>query len=344
MPFVWAKLALGIATALISAVILAILMGIAWLFGTDGVTGVLFLVWASATGFIRFVLMHYVGYLVKAGHVAVIAEATVTGRVPDDQVAYGKRMVKERFVTSNVYFAVDKLVGAAVKQLQGYLQKAGNALDFIPGMESMVKVGKLFINISLGYIDECCLGYTFYRWNQGAFQSAADGVVIYAMNWKKLLSDAAKTTLMVVVLMIVITLAVFVILGLICKLFGLPGYIAFLIACVIALAVKFAFIDSYILVKMMVSYMQAVPGTVIEFDLYGKLSAVSAKFRELYEKGKKEVFTTKPANGAEMVPAKHESIPDQNVSEERHIFCGECGTKNAPGTKFCGVCGAKQGE
>jgi len=23
------------------------------------------------------------------------------------------------------------------------------------------------------------------------------------------------------------------------------------------------------------------------------------------------------------------------------IFCGECGTKNAPGTKFCGGCGAK---
>jgi hypothetical protein len=290
MPFCMAKLMLGIATTVISAVILAVLMGIAWLFGSDGVTGIMLIIWASATGFVRFILMHYFGYLVKAGHIAVITEAAATGRVPEDQVAYGKRMVTERFATSNVYFALDKLVGAAVKQLQGYLQKAGNALDFVPGVDTLVKAGKLFIDISLGYIDECCLGYTFYRWDQGAFKSAADGVVIYAQNWKKLLKDAAKTTLTVIVSMIAVTLIVFVVLGLFCKLFSLPGYIAFLIACVIAFAVKFAFIDSYILVKTMVSYMEVAPGAEISFDLYGKLSAVSSKFKELYEKGKDEVF------------------------------------------------------
>jgi hypothetical protein len=199
-------------------------------------------------------------------------------------------MVLERFATSNVYFAVDKLVAGAVKQLSSYLQRAGNALDAIPGMTVIVKIGKLFLDISLGYIDECCLGYTFHKREQGAFKSAADGVVLYAQNWKKLLSDAAKTTLLVLGLLCAVTLVVFVVLGVMCKLFGLPGYIAFLIACLIAFTVKFAFIDSYVLVNMMVAYMEAVPSTQLDFDLYGKLCAVSSKFAELYEKGRKEIL------------------------------------------------------
>jgi len=296
MPFCWAKLMLGALMVIISAAILAVLMGLAWLFGSSGVTGILLLVWLAATGVVRFLLMQYVGYLLKAGHIAVITEAVVTGQVPDNQVAYGKRLVTERFTSANVYFAVDKLVAGAVKELQRYLQKAGNAFDFIPGIESLVKVGQLFIDISVGYIDECCLGYTFYKRDQGAFKSAADGVVIYAQNWKKLLGDAAKTTLMVIGLLLAITLVVFVILGLLAKLLGLPGYLAFLLACLVALAVKFAFIDSYILVKTMVSYMEVAPSTVLEADLYGTLCAASSKFQELYEKGKEEIFGSTSAD------------------------------------------------
>ena len=288
MPFCLAKLMLGAITVAISAVVLAILMGLAWLFGSDGVTAIMLIVWLASLGVIRFLLMHYVGYLVKAGHIAVITEAVVTGRIPDDQVVYGKRMVTERFATSNVYFVVDKLVAGAVKQLQRSLEKVGNAFSFIPGMPALVKVGKLFIDISLGYVDECCLGYTFHKRDQSAFKSAADGVAIYAQNWKKLLGDAVKTTAIVIALLIAITLVSFVALGLLCKLFGLPGYLGFLFACLVALAVKFAFIDSCILVRMMVSYMEVAPSTVLEFDLYGKLCAVSSKFKELYEKGKSE--------------------------------------------------------
>ena len=81
----------------------------------------------------------------------------------------------------------------AVKQIQRGLEKLGNKLDFIPGMEALTGVAQFFVNISLGYIDECCFGWTFYNPQQGAFQSAADAVVIYAQNWKVLLKGAAKT-------------------------------------------------------------------------------------------------------------------------------------------------------
>ncbi|MCL2213742.1 MAG: zinc ribbon domain-containing protein [Treponema sp.] len=330
MPFCWAKLLLGLATVVISIVALAILMGIAWLFKNEVVYLIMFLIWLGVTGAVNFFINHYIGYLVKAGHVAVITEAVVTGKVPDNQVAYGKEKVKERFLTSNVYFVLDKLIGGAVRQLQRGFEKMGGTLgSIIPGMNFVVNIGKMFIGIALGYIDECCLGYTFLKNKQGAFKSATDGVVIYAENWKKLLKDAAKTTAIVVGLVIAVTLVLFLIFGLIVRLIPVEnwlfGFAAFLFACFLAWVAKKAFIDSYMMISMMVSYMEEAPTYKIKFDLYSKLCGLSAKFKELFNKGQEESPGSQSAAAAS--------------SGNKTVFCGECGAKNDKGTKFCGSCG-----
>ncbi len=331
MPFVWTKLALGGVTVLISAILLAILMGLGWLFG-DGGMAVTFCIWVGATGVVRFVLMHYFGYLIKAGHIAVVAEACLTGQVPADQINYGKAAVTQRFATSNLYFAVDKLVTGAVKQIQKGIGKVGNALDFLPGMEAVTGAAQFFVSIALGYIDECCLGWTFYSKQQSAFKSAADGVVIYAQNWKTLLKDAASTMLKVVIGVVILTLVIFVPIGLLFKLLKWSGLFAFLLACLVAWVVKFAVMDSYIMIRMMASYMSVAPRTVITFDLYSKLSGISGDFKELYNKGRAE----SPQPAAQPAPQPAAAQP-----AAKPVFCGQCGTKNQPGTRFCGSCGAK---
>lgn len=355
MPFNMAKLALGAATVVLSVILFAILMGIGWLFG-EGAMGFSFLIWIAGTGFIRFAIMHYMGYLVKAGHIAVIAEAVTTGQIPANQVEYGKRMVTERFATSNIYFAVDKLISGAVKQIQRAIEKMGNALDFIPGMSAVTGLAKFFVDISLGYIDECCLGYTFYMKDQNAFKSAADGVVIYAQNWKALLKNAAKTMVKVVGLLIVMVLIVFIPVGLLFKLLHWSGLVAFLLACLIAWVMKFAFIDSYIMIEMMVTYMQVAPSTEITFDLYSKLSGFSRSFKELFQKGQQgepaAAAPFSPAGSAPFAPAGSApfapagsaptaATPAPSMSFDRPVFCGQCGAKNDPGTRFCASCGSK---
>jgi len=338
LPFVWAKLFLGLATVLISVVILAVLLGIAYLFKSGGIGLVMILIWISVTGFINFLLNHYFGYLVKAGHIAVITEAVVTGKVPDNQVSYGKEKVKERFISSNVYFVIDKLVSRAVSQIQRKVEQLfGGIMGSIPGMNMVMNILKLFIGISLGYIDECCLGYTFFKKEQGAFKSAADGVVIYAQNSKKLLKNAAKTTLIVVVLVVIVTLVAFALFGGVAyvvrenvisgsSLVGneVIGAVAFFLAAFVAWVIKKSFIDSYILVNMMVSYMEVAPTTELKVDIYNKLCGWSSKFKELFTKGQQEKAP------AAQIPASTSTKP---------IFCGECGAKNERGTKFCGECG-----
>ncbi len=330
MPFCMAKLLLGLITIVISVVLLAILLGIGWLFGENGMA-ICILIWIGMTGFVRFAIMHYFGYLVKAGHIAVLAEATTTGKVPANQVNYGKEMVKQRFATSNVYFGVDKLVSGSVKQIQRGVEKLGNALDFVPGMKQVASLAKFFVELSLGYIDECCLGYTFYKKEEGAFKSACDGVVIYAQNIKALLKNAAKTMLKVVLLVIVTVIVVFVPVGLIFKLLNWSPFIAFLLALFITWMLKFAFLDSYILCQTMTGYMELAPNTEITYDLYSKLCGISGKFKELFNKGKEEA----PMTAQQTVPAPAE--PSQAEAK----FCGQCGEKNAPNAGFCGSCGAK---
>lgn len=322
LVFGWIKLGLGLLNILIAIVLFAILMGISVLFASEGVGAVMFFIWLGVIGIVNFIINHYIGYLVEAGHVAIIATAFKTGTVPADPVSTGKSMVKERFGTSNVYFALDKLIAGSVKQLQRTLGRiADSLLGAIPGTDGVKSLMNMFLDISLGYIDECCLGYTFNHPEQNAYKSAADGVVIYAQNWKTLLKDAAKTTLMVILSIVAVTLVAFVIFGGLFRLFGWSGFVAFVISLFLAWTVKYAFIDSWILVKMMSSYMQVVPNTQITFDLYGKLGGLSKKFKELFRKG-------------------------QDASNEigKSRFCPACGTSLTLDEMFCGNCGTRLGE
>lgn len=284
LPFCWAKLILGALNVLISAVAFAILFGISMLIGPELIF-VAIILWAAVTGFSTFLLNQYAGYLVKAGHVAVITEAVAGGQIPEDQVKYGAAKVKERFATANVYFAVDRLVSGAVKQIQSGVEKVGSLFDSVPGVSTIVSLLNFFISIFLGYIDECCLGWTFYNKDQNAFKSAADAVVIYAQSWKELMKSAAITMIKVAVAMIVLTIVCFIPFAAIFGLLKWNMLIAFLLSIMMANALKTAFVDSYIMCEMMTSYMTVAVKTELTFDLYGKLCKISRSFKDLFNKG-----------------------------------------------------------
>lgn len=268
-------------------------VGISLLSNSGELLLVLGLIWYILTYDIFRAVMHYMGYLIKAAHIAVVAEAVTTGVIPENMVQVGKDMVKSRFATSNVYIVLDKLVGGAVKQLQKTVGSVGSMLGDIPGIGSIVNILQMFIGIALGYIDECCLDYTFYKKDEKAFKAECDGVVIYFQNTKHLLKSAVGTTAIVIGLSFVAWLIPFIIFGLIFGAIGVPfaWLFASLIAIIIAVAIKSAFIDSYMMVKTMVSYMSVAPSTQITFDIYDKLCKLSSKFKQLFTKSKEETAT-----------------------------------------------------
>lgn len=290
IKFVWLKLALGGCAIAFSIVLGLLLMGLSALFD-NGVAAVYALViWFCLSIAAIGISQYYLGYLLKAGHIAVVTSLVTTGSLPENPFEYGIGMVKKKFATAAAYFAVDRLVSGAVRQINGGLDIVGNILGKIPGMESVVSFAKSFVNIALGNVDECCLAYTFYHEEQSVFKSAADGVVIYFQNWKTVLKDALKTAFVTFIISAVAWfLLLFVTIGAL-SILGIPGFsaffVAFMLAMMIILIVKSAVMDSYTMVCMVCSYMQVAPATEITFDLYDKLCNLSSKFKSLFQKAK----------------------------------------------------------
>ena len=286
MKFSLIKLGLGAAVTAASIILLLLCLGITALCKSEVVLMVMIILWAIGTSVIYKIMMNYIGYMIKAAHIAVIAESVTTGQIPDNMVEYGKCKVRERFVEANVYLVLDRLVSGAVKQLQKAVGAVGQALDFIPGMSNITSIAQTFVGISLGYVDECCLGYSFISKDKAAFEAGCDGVVEYIQNAKHLLKNAAVTTVIVLLATFVVWFAPFILLALLFSALNWNMLIAFVLAVIIAICLKTAFIDSYMLIKMMYSYMEVAPQTVISFDLYEKLCGLSKSFKKLFDKAR----------------------------------------------------------
>lgn len=342
MKFVWLKLALGMGVVLLSILWLAICFGIGTLFGGGLIYFFTFIVWIAGTGVINSIITHYFGYLVKAGHIAILTEAITTGHIPENQFEVASAKVKERFGTSNVYFVIDKLISSSVKQLQSGLDSVDNMLGNLPGVGIIISFSKVLVSISLGYVDECCLGYTFYKKDQDAFKSAADGVVIYFQNWKSLLKSALGTALFVILVTFAFTLIPFILFGAIFAALNLSKLLAFFLAVLVALSIKTAFIDSYVLTKTMLSYMKLAPDTQITFNLYDKLCKLSSKFKELFGKAnisKQDIiYESEPSKETAAAVSIDSQPHSKDVSKK---YCGKCGTANSVENLFCSACGNK---
>jgi hypothetical protein len=285
LPFVWAKLLLRLAAIGIGVLIVAICIGINNLSESGAMR--LVLIGTFAAVIIYNVSVRVVGYAIRVGHVAVLAEALKTGVVPENQVRYGKDAVVRRFPTAAVFFALDILVEKSIKQLQKALSGVLSIFGAIPVLNIIVNLLQAFLDLALRNVDECVLGWIFYteEKDESAFKGAVDGIVIYFQNWKKVLGNALKSTIIILVLTLLFTVVIGLIVFGILRVFPVMnelGFLAFIFALMMAVAVKNAFFDSYVMVQMICAYMEVAPSTEIKFDLYTKLCGLSSKFRELF--------------------------------------------------------------
>lgn len=252
--------------------------------GEDGPLVTVLSFWLTGTIILHYILARYVGYLLKAGHIAVISEALVKGAVPENQLAFGKHAVLERFGTTHAYLALDILLDGAVGQLCKAVSKAGDAFEAIPGVSAISGVVQLFLRIALGHVDECCLALTFHRKSDNAFKDAADSVVLYFQNWQSLLKNAGVATLVCCVLygvLGVLSLIIFVCLMDVEE----TGLLAAFIGTFFFLAVKNSFIDSWVMITMVTGFFEKSKDAEPAVDLYGKLAGLSDKFKDLLHRG-----------------------------------------------------------
>lgn len=164
----------------------------------------------------------------------------------------------------------------------------GSILSFIPGVKGLMNILNFFVDIILNYVDECVMAYIFLNEGQNVFKSACDGVVLYAQNWKTILKTGAKILLFLVVF-VVLFFILFA--GLFNGIFNsnaefATGAIAYLVTFLFVLVLKWAIVDSVIMIYMMSGYLKVAYGAQPSVDLYGKLEGMSKKFKELLGKSR----------------------------------------------------------
>jgi len=313
MPFIWARLIAMIVLTIGMLVYMFIAIGILSVLPDMGMFSVIIGVLLLGGGWTGYVFgKRYISYLIKAGHIAVIAEMVTNKEVPTEGIFnYGKSRVKERFVVTNVFFGLNMLVDRSVKQIQRVVGRLGELLSRLPGVKFIVVFINMLIGVVLGYVDEAILARIFIRKGESAWKGAADGVVLYFQNWKAILKNAVG---------IVVGLIVFYVVGIYLfywifnaafsgfmpegELFlSFAQIIALFLAIFIIAALKFAFVDSYITISVISKYFEVTTNQEPSFDLYEKAKGWSKSFTNLVGKAQADQTNYNPST----MPPQHPS-------------------------------------
>lgn len=259
------------------------------LIGFGGASG--FLYWAR----------EYILYLVKAGHIAVLTKFYDGEELPGGrgQVDYGVEIVKSNFKEASVLFGVDQLIKGVLKIITGTINKISMVLP-IPGLQNLTKVIGSILTMSLTYVDEIILAHHFRSGADNVWESAKDGLILYAQNYGKMVKNA----IWLWVLMWILTFVIFAFLLLpsLAIIRAFPGDIggwAFVLSFLIAWSVKAALLEPIAIYSLMQVYFKTIEGQEPDAVWEERLDKASVKFRELKDKATSFVSSKMPGKKSE---------------------------------------------
>jgi len=240
----------------------------------------------ALTSFVVYWIREYILYVVKAGHIAVMVHLIDGRDVPggQGQIAYARQIVTARFAEANVLFVLDQLIKGVIKTITGII---GGIAAFvpIPGLSNLVAFINSVIRMSLTYVDEIILGYNIRRDSSQPFETARQGVILYAQNGKTMIKNALWLSIFMWVLAFIIFLLALAPAAAI--LYTMPGQLAgwaFMLAILFTWAFSAAFIEPFCIAALMEVYFRKIEGQVPNPEWDRKLAETSKQFRELKDR------------------------------------------------------------
>lgn len=279
--------------------------GLGWFGGPDSQAGFAF--WGGLIGFgltatAIYLLREYLLYTVKAGHIAVLVELMDGKDLPDGQgqVAYGAKVVKERFVQSSALFGLDQLVKGVIRAISGFVEGIASVLP-IPGLNGLVSLFRAFMKVAVGFVDEVILAHAIRTRSDNAWASAREALVLYGQNYQPMLKNAAFIALFTYIIAILVFL--FMLAPAAALVYLMPGSWSaggLVFAIIFAWAVKAAVLEPLAITLMMQVYFKVTAGQTPNPEWDEKLSQMSDKFVEIKEKA----FSAGPGKTATGAPAE----------------------------------------
>jgi hypothetical protein len=274
--------------------------GIIWLVITFGGAALLSAHIANAFGIVWFILcvvgigwfwgtvLRYLLHLIACGHVAVLTELITRGQVgngSESQLAYGKRVVTQRFGQVNALFGLNMLV-------RGVLQAFHRTLDWIaellpiPGLEGLANLINTVMRAATRYLDKVILSYNLARNDEDPWRGAREGIVYYCQNARPILETSIWIIILEHVLSAVLWLLLLVPAAAITVL--LPHAVresaavaTIIIALLLAATLRASFIKPLFLIMMMVRFHTLIEHQALNQEWDARLSSLSDRFRTL---------------------------------------------------------------
>ena len=128
---------------------------------------------------------------IKAAQISMMTLGVTEGKMPENTFHAGFESVKGRFGKITGFFAVTWAIKAVFRQIGRGLNKVGRAVggDVGEGITSAIDSA---IQIVIGYLCDCCLGWVLYRKEVGTFKAGCEGAAIFFKHGKTLIRNIGR--------------------------------------------------------------------------------------------------------------------------------------------------------
>lgn len=241
----------------------------------------------------------YVLYLVKAGHIAVIAHIVDTGEVPTNQLQYGKSQVADRFAEASALFAVDQVVKAVVKQFNSGVVSFSRLFSAVPSLKKLIRLVGKAIAIAASYIDEAIIAHMFITDDDNPWRSARDGVVLYGKTWKPVLGATMLIVLGLYAAAFVVLLALTPIASVLSGLSATVEVAGWIVVGGVFLTVYTGLLKPWVKTVVITTFLVESRDKTPDSETSEQIAARSDRFQELVEKADGETPVDQPHQPSE---------------------------------------------
>ena len=138
-----------------------------------------------------WLILHFVGYTYKAGQIAMMTKGVVEGKLPENTIKEGRKIVKERFSTVTAYYFVTGAIKGIFNQIGTGITAIGQAVGGDTG-GSIGSTISAVINTIIAYLCDCCLGWVFYKKDESATKATLEGAAIFFKHGKTLARNLGR--------------------------------------------------------------------------------------------------------------------------------------------------------
>ena len=143
-------------------------------------------------GIILVILISYlVSNRIKAAQIAMMTKGVADDKLPDQVFKSGFAEVRGRFAKITAFFLVTGVIKGMFRQIGRVTNRVGTMVGGQAG-DTVTSAIDSAVQILLGYLCDCCLGWVMYRKDIGVARAACEGAVIFFKSGKTLFRNIGR--------------------------------------------------------------------------------------------------------------------------------------------------------